>query len=82
MQSFTINKPISLSGIGLHTGVNSNIILKPSEVNSGIYFNRIDKDKLIPAKWNNVISTKFSTNIGKDDIEERKENAGTYFLRY
>ena len=69
MQSFTINKSISLSGIGLHSGVNSNIILKPSEINSGIYFNRIDKDKIIPAQWNNVISTKFSTNIGKDDVE-------------
>ena len=69
MQSFTINKSISLSGIGLHSGVNSNIILKPSEINSGIYFNRTDKDKIIPAQWNNVISTKFSTNIGKDDVE-------------
>ena len=69
MKSFTINESITLSGIGLHSGLNSNIILKPSEINSGIYFNRIDKGKIIPAQWNNVISTKFSTNIGKDDVE-------------
>ena len=69
MKSFTINESIRLSGIGLHSGLNSNIILKPSEINSGIYFNRIDKGKIIPAQWNNVISTKFSTNIGKDDVE-------------
>ena len=69
MQSFTIKKPISFSGVGLHSGVNSNITLKPSKVNTGIYFNRIDKDKIILAQWNNVISTKFSTNIGKDDVE-------------
>ena len=68
MKSFTINESIRLSGIGLHSGLNSNIILKPSEINSGIYFNRIDKGKIIPAQWNNVISTKFSTNIGKDDV--------------
>ena len=69
MKSFTINESIRLSGIGLHSGLNSNIILKPSEINSGIYFNRIDKGKIIPAQWDNVISTKFSTNIGKDDVE-------------
>ena len=69
MNSFTVNKAISFNGVGLHSGVNSNISLKPSEVNSGIYFNRTDKDKIIPAQWDNVTSTKFSTNIGKDDVE-------------
>ena len=53
--------------IFLHSSLS--IILKPSGINSGIYFNRTDKDKIIPAQWNNVISTKFSTNIGKDDVE-------------
>ena len=69
MKSLTIAKPIKLNGIGLHTGTISNIILKPSEINSGIFFNRTDKNIIIPAKWNNVVSTKFSTNLGKNKTE-------------
>jgi len=69
MKSFTIKDPISFNGIGLHTGVNTNIILKPAPINSGIFFNRAGKSKIIPAKWDNVISTKFSTNIASDGVE-------------
>ncbi len=69
MRSFTINKSVSFNGIGLHTGINTNITLKPAPINSGIFFNRSDKKVIIPAQWDNVISTKFSTNIGKDNIE-------------
>ena len=69
MKSYTINKSINFNGVGLHSGVNTSITLKPSNINSGIYFNRIDKDTIIPARWDNVISTKFSTNIGKNNIE-------------
>ena len=69
MNSFTIKDPIRFNGIGLHTGVNTNITLKPAPVNSGIFFNRADKSKIIPAKWDNVISTKFSTNIASDGVE-------------
>ncbi len=69
MKSFTLNNSINFSGIGLHTGVKTNITLNPSSLNSGIYFNRIDKSTIIPAKWNNVISTKFSTNIAAKGVE-------------
>tara|TARA_B100000965_G_scaffold377194_1_gene371065 strand:+ start:982 stop:1839 length:858 start_codon:yes stop_codon:yes gene_type:complete len=69
MKSLTLKGPIGFSGIGLHSGLNANITLKPAEINSGIYFNRIDKNVIIPAQWDNVVSTKFSTNIGKDNIE-------------
>ena len=69
MNSFTIKDPITFNGIGLHTGVNTNIILKPAPINSGIFFNRADKSIIIPAKWDNVISTKFSTNIASDGVE-------------
>ena len=69
MQSYTINKPIIFSGVGLHSGVNTNITLKPAPINSGIFFNRIDQKIIIPAQWDNVISTKFSTNLGKENTE-------------
>ena len=69
MKNFSIQKPVSFSGVGLHSGVNTNITLKPSDENTGIIFNRIDLGITIPAKWENVISTKFSTNLGFDNGE-------------
>ena len=69
MKSFTLNEPISINGIGLHTGVKSNITLNPAPLKSGIFFNRTDKSTIIPAKWDNVISTKFSTNIAANGVE-------------
>ena len=38
----TILKPISLSGLGLHSGLNVNLSLKPAEPNTGILFNKDD----------------------------------------
>ena len=69
MKSFTVKEPISFNGIGLHTGVRTNITLNPAPINSGIFFKRTDKSEIIPAKWDNVISTKFSTNIASNTIE-------------
>ena len=69
MKSFTVNTPINFDGIGLHTGVKTNVILNPAPIKSGIFFNRTDKSTIIPAKWDNVISTKFSTNIASNGVE-------------
>ena len=69
MKSFTLRESLSLNGIGLHTGVKTNITLNPAPMDSGIFFNRTDKSVIIPAKWDNVISTKFSTNIASNEIE-------------
>ena len=69
MKSFTLNEAVNIEGIGLHTGVKSNVILNPAPLKSGIIFNRIDKSTIIPAKWDNVISTKFSTNIAANGVE-------------
>ena len=66
MKSFTLNESINIDGIGLHTGVKTNVILNPAPLKSGIFFNRTDKSTIIPAKWDNVISTKFSTNIASN----------------
>ena len=69
MKSFTLSDSVTFSGIGLHSGLYSNIIINPASPNSGISFKRIDKNEVIPARWDHVISTKFSTNIGKNDTE-------------
>ena len=69
MKSSTLNESVNIEGIGLHTGVKTNVILNPAPLKSGIIFNRTDKSTIIPAKWDNVISTKFSTNIASNGVE-------------
>ena len=71
MKSYTVQNPITLTGIGLHSGESCNIKLNPADTKSGIVFNRVDCKTIVPAKWDNVISTKFSTNLAVNSIEVR-----------
>ena len=67
MHQNTISNKIYFKGIGLHTGLDVNLELHPAKENSGITFFRKDLNKKIEASWKNVISTKFSTNLGVDN---------------
>jgi UDP-3-O-[3-hydroxymyristoyl] N-acetylglucosamine deacetylase / 3-hydroxyacyl-[acyl-carrier-protein] dehydratase len=42
VQQRTIKRPISISGIGLHTGVTTTLTFKPAPIDYGIRFRRID----------------------------------------
>ena len=66
MLQHTIKKEITISGIGLHTGRNVNIRLKPAGADSGIVFIRTDLPgrPRIKANLNNVSSTVRGTNLG------------------
>lgn len=71
-QSFhqrTIQKTISLSGIGLHSGKEARITLKPAAVNKGILFSRSDRPENLPieANFRNVTNTQMATTLGKGD---------------
>ena len=61
----TINKCIALKGIGLHTGLMANLIIKPAEPNAGILFKRTDlkKNNIIIPNIFNVNSAVFCTTI-------------------
>ena len=61
----TLKDSVSLQGIGLHNGIDVNICLKPSEVNSGIKFKRIDLDdeNIIDANYKNVSEPILCTKI-------------------
>ena len=61
----TINKTIKLSGVGLHNGVNADLVIKPAEDNFGINFCRVDIDKndLIKADFKNVVEPILCTKI-------------------
>ena len=64
----TIKKPISLEGIGLHTGEPVNMKINPAEPNTGIVFKRIDlknNNYIIPGVFN-VTGTSFCTTISNE----------------
>ena len=65
----TIKKKVSFSGIGLHSGKQVKICVKPSEPNTGIIFERVDlkKNNLIYPNFLNVSNTALNTTISNDN---------------
>ena len=65
----TIEKPIELNGIGLHTGEAVSVVLKPAEPNFGIRFQRMDIDGQpeFPADLRYVSSTNRGTSLSFED---------------
>ncbi|MDL1967128.1 MAG: UDP-3-O-acyl-N-acetylglucosamine deacetylase [Deltaproteobacteria bacterium] len=64
----TISKPVSFSGVGVHSGKKVNLTIKPAPVNHGIKFVRTDlPDKpSVSAYFNMVVDTSLATVIGYD----------------
>ncbi|MEO8935097.1 MAG: bifunctional UDP-3-O-[3-hydroxymyristoyl] N-acetylglucosamine deacetylase/3-hydroxyacyl-ACP dehydratase [Xanthomarina sp.] len=66
----TIKDPVSLTGVGLHTGKNVTLTFKPGPVNSGFSFKRIDLEgmPLIEADANYVTNTQRGTCLEKNGV--------------
>ena len=65
----TINTPVSISGIGLHSGIYTTVKLKPAGPGSGITFVRADLEGLrIPALQASTTALDYATTVGKDDV--------------
>jgi UDP-3-O-[3-hydroxymyristoyl] N-acetylglucosamine deacetylase len=64
----TIAEPVGCSGVGLHSGKQVNLTLKPAPLNHGIKFVRSDLAGCppIPAHFNRVVDTSLATVIGND----------------
>ena len=68
-QQKTIEYPVSCTGVGLHTGVESTITFRPAEEDSGIKFLRIDKDdQIITPYIDNVVDLTRGTTIEENGI--------------
>src|SRR3989338_1915754 len=66
MKQSTIRKPVSIEGIGLHSGKPARIRLSPAAENSGIVFRvGADRDR-IPATPESVANSPYATTIGKN----------------
>ena len=64
----TLNKDISLSGVGLHSWLAANIKIKPAEPNTGIVFKRVDikQNNIVIPNVFNVSSAIFCTTISNE----------------
>ena len=69
----TISKPVSLKGVGIHTGQEVNLTFKPTKENQGYVFCRVDlpEKPLIEANINFVVNTDRGTNLDKNGIKIR-----------
>jgi UDP-3-O-[3-hydroxymyristoyl] N-acetylglucosamine deacetylase/3-hydroxyacyl-[acyl-carrier-protein] dehydratase len=61
----TLATETTISGVGIHTGQNVEMVLKPAEPNTGIVFKRIDLpgSPTVKADVDNVVETTRSTTI-------------------
>jgi UDP-3-O-[3-hydroxymyristoyl] N-acetylglucosamine deacetylase len=65
----TIVRPAAAQGVGLHTGVSSNIRLMPAPADVGIVFRRIDLDNFpIEAQGHNVARVSYATSLMKQGV--------------
>lgn len=67
----TIKEEITLKGVGLHTGKEVTMTLKPAPVNNGFTFIRIDLEghPVIEADANYVVNTQRGTNLEKRGVK-------------
>ena len=66
----TIKYPVSCTGVGLHTGVQSTVTFNPAPENFGIKFSRTDKkDVQITPDLNNVIDLTRGTTIEENGVK-------------
>ncbi len=70
-QQKTILEEVSISGVGLHTGKPVKITFKPTQVNHGFAFSRVDLEgsPIIEARAEYVVNTQRSTNLEKNGVQ-------------
>ncbi|MEH2389232.1 MAG: UDP-3-O-acyl-N-acetylglucosamine deacetylase [Nostoc sp.] len=73
MQQHTLAAQITQTGVGLHSGVSTQVRILPADAGSGRYFVRVDLPDLpiIPAQVAAVSHTVLSTQLGKGEVYVR-----------
>ena len=67
----TLKSSFTIEGVGLHTGQNTTMTVKPSEPDAWYVFKRIDLpgEPTIKADVDNVLSTQRGTTLGNDHMQ-------------
>ncbi len=70
LKQHTIKNPISIKGIGLHSGKSVTLTLCPAPINTGLIFRRIDlaPTKEVPLSLEKVVETPLCTKLIDGDI--------------
>lgn len=66
----TLAQPVTLTGVGVHSGAPATLAIKPAAANHGIVFIRTDittHDNRIPARWDLVADTRLCTVLKNAD---------------
>ncbi len=71
MKQSTIQNPVSVHGVGLHTGKTVTLTFKPAAANHGFRFQRVDlpEQPVIPADVKMVISTNRGTTLKSGEAQ-------------
>jgi UDP-3-O-[3-hydroxymyristoyl] N-acetylglucosamine deacetylase len=65
----TIARPVSVAGVGIHTGRTVQLKLHPAPADTGLVFRRTDSGGVeIPALASEVSSVELATTLGRDDV--------------
>src|ERR1700683_3607414 len=65
----TIQRPVEIEGIGLHTAVESHIRLVPAPADTGVVFRRVDLDNFeIAAHVANVARVSYATSLMRQGV--------------
>lgn len=62
----TVKAPLTINGIGVHSGLPATLVIRPAPVSAGISFIRTDitdRPNVIPARWDAVTDTRLCTVI-------------------
>lgn len=69
MQQHTVKKTVTCKGIGIHSGADVTLKIKPSAADTGFIFIRTDltTNNYIPARWDTVVDTSMCTKIANSE---------------
>ena len=72
----TIQKPVKFTGVGLHSGESTNLIIKPNNPNTGIVFKRTDinSNNIVYPNFSNVSNTSLNTTISNEFASSAHKN--------
>lgn len=70
IQQSTLAAPVTIEGIGLHSGAPVRMELRPAEADNGIVFYRRENDRCVAIRAcsENVIDTRLATVIGREGL--------------
>ncbi|MYF27854.1 MAG: UDP-3-O-acyl-N-acetylglucosamine deacetylase [Gammaproteobacteria bacterium] len=64
----TLAKAVHAKGVGLHSGKEVDVTIRPTHADAGIVFRRCDLGHSVKANVHNVVDTQLATTLGDEDV--------------